>query len=42
MSPRDFWTLTPEEIHWIVEAHPRMYGSMTEDEVAEIYERAYG
>lgn len=34
----------PEEFWWLVEANqpPKMYGTMTEDEVAELYEWKYG
>lgn len=36
--------MTPDEFWWLAEAHkpPKMYGSMTESEVADIYEEAYG
>ena len=36
--------MDPAELWWLVENHKpaKMYGSMTEDEVAEIYERTYG
>jgi hypothetical protein len=39
-----FWKADPRELWWLVEAvkPPKMYGKMTEDEVAEIYEEAYG
>lgn len=32
------------ELWWLIEAHapPVMYGSMSEAEVSEIYEEAYG
>lgn len=34
----------PIEVHWLVEHHTpvKMYGDMTEDEVAEIYRETYG
>lgn len=43
MRPKDFWRLHPDEFWWIAEAKqpPEMYGSMTEDQVREIYEDAY-
>ena len=36
MHPLEYW--------WLLEANrpKRMYGNMTEDEVQEIYEEAYG
>ena len=39
-----FWALHPTEFWWLAEAHKpvKMYGSMTEDDVAEIYQEAYG
>lgn len=44
LAPSEFWRLHPEEFWWSVEARTpvRMYGSMTENEVAEIYRKAYG
>lgn len=44
MSPREFWSLTPTEFWWLVDAHKpvKMYGKMREDEVAAIYEEEYG
>lgn len=44
MTPSQFWAMHPTEIHWVLEAiRPvKMYGNMTEDEVAEIYEETYG
>jgi hypothetical protein len=34
--------MTPTEIFWLIEAKqpPKMYGKMTEDEVAELYDLA--
>jgi len=44
MSPSDFWALHPEEFWLIVEARTpvRMYGRMTEAEVARIYAEDFG
>ncbi|RFA24346.1 hypothetical protein CAI21_21975 [Alkalilimnicola ehrlichii] len=44
MSPAEFWRLHPVEFWWLVQAKTptRMYGSLTEDEVAELYEDTYG
>jgi len=44
MAPSEFWGLTPAEFYWILEAKRplRMYGRMTEYEVDEIYQDAYG
>jgi hypothetical protein len=44
MRPKDFWRLTPTEFWWLVDAKRpvKMYGSMTEFEVAQIYEDTYG
>jgi hypothetical protein len=45
MSRTDFWASDPVELWWIIEAcrPQKIYaGGMTEDEVAEIYEEAYG
>jgi hypothetical protein len=44
MKPKEFWKLHPIEFYWIAEVRrpKRMYGNMTEDEVAEIYEETYG
>ena len=44
MSRDEFWRMDPAELWWLVEHHRpvKMYGSMTEDEVAQIYEEAYG
>ena len=44
MSPAEFWSLTPAEVWWLVEANRpvRMYGSMTEMEVEELYRKTYG
>jgi hypothetical protein len=44
MKPRDFWALHPLEFHWIAEARrvPKMYGALTESEVADLYESTYG
>lgn len=40
MSPRDFWRLHPTEFWWLFAARrpKRQYGSLSEDEVAELYE----
>ena len=40
MSPRDFWRMHPIEFWWLVDARrpKKMYGDMSEDEVAELYE----
>lgn len=44
MRTVDFWALHPKEFNWLVDAtRPvKMYGSMTEDQVAAEYERVYG
>lgn len=45
LAPRDFWSLTPREAWWMVEAKTpeRMVTkTMSESEAAEIYESAYG
>lgn len=44
MRPKDFWRLSPEEFWWLVSAKrpAKMYGSMSEAEVAEIYAETYG
>lgn len=44
MRPADFWRLHPVELHWLFEAAtpPKMYGKLTEDQVAAEYERIYG
>lgn len=44
MRPDDFWRLHPVEFWWLVEANraPKTFGKMTEAEVAEMYEDAYG
>jgi hypothetical protein len=44
MRPKDFWRLTPTELWWMFDAKqpPKMYGDMTEAEVAAIYEETYG
>lgn len=43
-QPSEFWALHPIEFYWLMEAKrpTKMYGSMTEAEVAEIYDEAYG
>ena len=43
-TPDAFWRMTPTELWWLVEAHrkPPDYGRLTEDEVRELYEEAYG
>jgi len=45
MRPKDFWRLHPDEVHWLIDAMrpAKAYaGGMTEDEVAELYNDAYG
>lgn len=44
LKPSEFWSLSPLELWWLLEAKqpPKMYGSMTEDQVAQIYEEEYG
>jgi hypothetical protein len=44
MTAEQFWRLSPTELWWWVEAKRpvRMYGRMTEDEVRQIYDEAYG
>jgi hypothetical protein len=44
MRPKDFWRMHPQEFWWLLEVKqpPKMYGSMTEAEVAELYEFAFG
>jgi len=44
MKPAEFWQLHPQEFWWMAEAKrpPKMYGKMSEHEVAEMYEEAYG
>lgn len=44
MRPKDFWRLHPIEWWWIAEAKkpPKMYGRMTESEVAELYRDTFG
>jgi len=44
MRPKDFWRVTPWEFWLLVEAKRpvKMYGKLTEFEVAEIYADAYG
>lgn len=44
MTPREFWRLHPTEVHWIVEAKtpPKMYGSLTQNDVDELYAFAFG
>lgn len=40
MAPTEFWRLTPTDLFWLIDAKrpPKMYGSMTEDQVAELWE----
>lgn len=40
LPPSEFWNMHPDELWWLVEAKlpQKKYGSLTEDEVAEIYE----
>lgn len=42
MTPDQFWRLTLREFWWLVEANrkPKMYGDLTEEQVAELYEDA--
>jgi hypothetical protein len=44
VTPGEFWALHPTEFWWLAEAHRpvKMYGSMSEDDVAQIYEETYG
>jgi hypothetical protein len=45
LAPRDFWSLTPREAWWMVEAktpEQMVTKTMSESEAAEIYEAAYG
>jgi hypothetical protein len=44
MRPKDFWRLRPIEFWWLLDAKrpPKMYGSMTEQQVAQIYMETYG
>jgi len=44
MRPKDFWRLTPAEFWWLLDAKKpvKMYGKMTEYEVAAIYAETYG
>ena len=44
MRPRDFWRLTPAEFWWLIDAKKpvKMYGKMSEAEVAQIYQETYG
>lgn len=44
MRPADFWRLTPAEFWLMVEAKKpvKMYGNLTEHQVAALYEEAYG
>lgn len=43
MAPSEFWNLTPTEFYWILDAKQpvKMFGKMTEHEVAAIYDEAY-
>lgn len=40
MPPEQFWRLHPLEFWWIADARrpPKMYGHLTEDEMADLYE----
>lgn len=44
MRPSEFWGMTPTELWWLFDAKRpvRMYGKMTEHEVARIYRETYG
>lgn len=44
MRPVDFWGLSPLEFRWLLEVYKpvKMYGKMSEAEVAELYAKAYG
>lgn len=44
MRPKDFWRLTAREWWWLHDARKagRMYGSLTEAEVKELYDSTYG
>jgi hypothetical protein len=40
MRPKDFWAMHPVEFWWMLDAKrpPKMYGSLKEEEIAELYE----
>jgi hypothetical protein len=44
LTPSEFWGCDPVEVWWLVEAAQpvKMYGDMTEGEVAAIYAETYG
>lgn len=44
MSPKDFWSLRPEEFWMLVEAHKpiKMYGKTPEHVIDAIYRETYG
>jgi hypothetical protein len=44
LKPAEFWDLHPLEFWWLVKARRpvRMYGSLTEHDMAELYELAFG
>jgi len=44
MRPSEFWSLSPGEFWWMLEANkpPVMYGDMTENEVASLYRKRWG
>ncbi len=43
LRPVEFWSLAPIEFWWMVEARTpvKMYGSMTEAEVDELYQATF-
>lgn len=44
MTRTEFWQLHPVELHWLLDAKKpvKMYGDMTELEVALLYEETFG
>ena len=44
MRPKDFWRLHPTEFWWLYDLRKpvKMYGSLSESDVAELYQHAYG
>lgn len=44
MKPHEFWALHPVEFWWTVDAKKpkKKYGSMNEDEVADLYDEMKG
>jgi len=43
MRPKDFWSLSPAEFWWLVEARTpaKSYAGMTEDEVDRLYRATF-